>query len=90
MENADLEVQAKCPIMMCPGHHFTTLVVLNCHLEVMHGGIKDTLTELRSQFRVVNLLGERSTTIHLCWYGLCSTIVSERVRNKGMDLLLRT
>ena len=45
MKNANLEVEAKCPIMMCPGHHFTTLVVLNCHQKVMHGGIKDTLTE---------------------------------------------
>ena len=36
MENADLDVQAKCPIMLCPGHHFTTLVVLNCHQKVMH------------------------------------------------------
>ena len=36
MKNADLEVQAKCPIMLCPGHHFTTLVVLNCHQKVRH------------------------------------------------------
>ena len=66
MENADLEVQAKCPIMLCPGHHFTTLVVLNCHQKVMHGGVKDTLTELRSRFWVVKGRSFVKKLIHQC------------------------
>ena len=66
MENADLEVQAKCPIMLCLGHHFTTLFVLNCHQKVMHGGVKDTLTELRSRFWLVKGRSFVRKLIHQC------------------------
>ena len=35
------------------GQHFTTLLTLDCHLRITHGGIKDTLTELRTRFWIV-------------------------------------
>ena len=49
--NADLPVTAKFPIILPNGHHFTTLVVMDCHKRVMHGGMKETLTKLRSLLR---------------------------------------
>ena len=51
--NADLPVTTKFPIILPNGHHFTTLVVRDCHKRVMHGGVKETLTELRTRFWIV-------------------------------------
>ena len=51
--NSDLVDSAKYPILLDSNHHFTTLVVWSCHRRVMHGGIKETLAELRSTFWIV-------------------------------------
>ena len=75
MENADLDVQAKCPIMLCSGHHFTTLVVLSCHQKVMHGGVKHTLTELQSRFWVVKGRSFVRKLIHQCM--VCNKLSSK-------------
>eukprot|EP00731_Ephydatia_muelleri_P009492 Em0005g78a len=50
---ADLPEATKHPIFLPSGHYFTTLLILDCHQRVMHGGIKETLTELRARFWVV-------------------------------------
>ena len=48
--NSDLMDSAKYPILLDSNHHFTTLAVWSCHRRVMHGGVKETLAELRSTF----------------------------------------
>ena len=48
--NSDLLDSAKYPILLGSNHHFTTLAVWNCHRRIMHGGIKETLAELRATF----------------------------------------
>ena len=48
--NSELTDSAKYPILLDASHHLTTLVVWRCHERVMHGGVKETLTELRSNF----------------------------------------
>ena len=50
---ADLPEATKHPLFLPSGHYFTTLLILDCHQRVMHGGIKETLTELRARFWVV-------------------------------------
>ena len=50
LENSDLMDSAKHPILLDTNHHFTALVVWSCHNRVMHGGVKETLDELRSNF----------------------------------------
>ena len=47
---ADLPEATKHPIFLPSGHYFTTLLILDCHQRVMHGGMKETLTELRARF----------------------------------------
>ena len=47
---ADLPEDTKYPMLLPSGHYFTTLLVLHCHQRVKHGGIKETLTELRHDF----------------------------------------
>ena len=51
--NSELTNSAKYPILLDTSHHFTTLVVWSCHNRIMHGGVKETLAELRSNFWVV-------------------------------------
>lgn len=51
--NADLAGCETHPILLHSEHHFTALVVNYCHKKVMHGGVKDTLTELRSRFWII-------------------------------------
>ncbi|XP_064461641.1 uncharacterized protein LOC135371581 [Ornithodoros turicata] len=40
----------KHPILLPPDHRFTVLTVESVHLRVLHGGVQDTLTELRERF----------------------------------------
>ena len=53
LQNADLPDDGRHLIFLEKSHHLTTLVVWSCHARVMHGGIKETLTELRSKFWIV-------------------------------------
>ena len=50
---AGLPEATRHPIFLPSGHYFTTLLILDCHQCVMHGGIKEMLTELRARFWVV-------------------------------------
>ena len=51
--NSDLADSARYPILLDAKHHFTALAVWSCHRKVMHGGVKETLAELRSTFWIV-------------------------------------
>ena len=53
LQHADLPEPARHPILLHKGHHFTQLIVSDCHARVMHSGVKDTLTQLRSKYWVV-------------------------------------
>ncbi|CAB4044190.1 Hypothetical predicted protein, partial [Paramuricea clavata] len=53
LSNSSLPYSAKYPILLDTAHYLTTLIVRDCHERVMHGGIKATLTELRSKFWLV-------------------------------------
>ena len=53
LENAGLSKGETHPILLHSSHHFTTLVVRHSHEKVFHGGVKETLTELRSRFWII-------------------------------------
>ena len=50
MENASSNVETRSPILLPRDHSITQLIVESCHKKVKHGGIKETLTELRSKY----------------------------------------
>ena len=52
--NADVPYSTKFPILLPNHHHFTELVVLRAHERVFHNGVKETLTEVRSQYWITN------------------------------------
>lgn len=51
--NSHLPEQTKHPILLHKEHHLTLLIVRECHKRVMHGGVKTTLTEIRSKYWIV-------------------------------------
>jgi hypothetical protein len=66
MSNSRLISSAKNPALLHKKHPLIKLIVENAHIRTLHGGVKDTLTELRSAYW---LIGGRQFTrqlIHRC------------------------
>ena len=53
IQNADVPFSTKHPILLTRQHHLAELLVRRAHDRVFHGGVKSTLTELRSQYWIV-------------------------------------
>ena len=49
LSNAEIPEDAKEPILLPKYHPLTELIILRAHERTLHGGVKDTLAELRSQ-----------------------------------------
>ena len=47
-----LPFDARFPIFLPSDNHLTALITEECHRKVLHNGVKETLTELRSRFWV--------------------------------------
>ena len=52
LEHSDLKVEAQKPIILPKDHAYTTKTIKECHERVLHGGVRETLAELRSKFWV--------------------------------------
>ena len=48
--NSSLPETAKFPVWLPCDHHITRLIIRDCRHSVMHNGVRETLTELRSRF----------------------------------------
>ena len=48
--NSSLPETAKFPAWLLCDHHITRLIIRDCQHRVMHNGVRETLTELRSRF----------------------------------------
>ena len=66
MQNADISYSAKHPILLPRSHPFTALIVHDAHRRVFHNGVKETLTEVRSKYRIVKGRSPTRTIIHRC------------------------
>ena len=64
--NADIPYGTKHPIILTKQHFLTTLIVRNAHERVMHNGVKDTLTEIRSKFWIIRGRNFVKSIIHSC------------------------
>ena len=53
LHNAPLQYSARFPAILPRKHQFTVLMIKRSHSNVMHNGVKETLTDLRSRFWVV-------------------------------------
>jgi len=66
LTNATLPYSTKHPILLCKDHPLTALIVCKAHLRVMHDGVKETLTELRTQYWIVKGRSFVRKIIHQC------------------------
>ena len=66
LTNADIPPTAKNPILLDSQHYFTTLIVREAHSRVMHNGVKETLTELRSRYWIIRGRSFVRKLIHQC------------------------
>ena len=66
LSNSNLPSPAQMPILLDKDHYLTTLIVLDAHQRVMHNGVKETLTELRSNYWVVRGRQFIRKLIHQC------------------------
>ena len=76
LDNANIPETAKFPILLNSKHHFTLLVVQNCHVKVMHSGVKETLTELRSRYWLIKGRQYIRRVLHNC--SICKYYASTR------------
>lgn len=53
LANANIPYERRHPVLLSPTHHLTTLIVEECHKQVKHNGVKETLTQLRSRYWLV-------------------------------------
>ena len=65
IHNANLPYSTRFPVLL-PNHHFTKLIVLHAHERVFHNGVKETLTEIRSQYWITNGRTVVQRLIHSC------------------------
>ena len=50
LKKSHISYETKHPILLTKQHHFSTLIVRHAHERTSHGGVKDTLTDVRSQY----------------------------------------
>ncbi|XP_068734548.1 uncharacterized protein [Montipora capricornis] len=76
LKNAPIPFNARFPIFLPRSSHLTNLVINECHLKVLHKGVRETLTELRSCFWVVKGRQAVKTVIAKC--SVCKKIEGRR------------
>ena len=50
---ADIPENTRHPVLLYGKHYLTLLIVQECHERVFHGGVKDTLTEIRARYWII-------------------------------------
>ena len=50
---ADVPYEFKFPALLPRDHHVTELIIRNCHEQVYHDGVNETLAELRARFWII-------------------------------------
>ena len=66
LEHASLSFATKHPLMLARRHRITELIVRDAHCIVQHGGVKETLTQIRSQYWIVGGRNLVRLIIHSC------------------------
>ena len=66
LTNADLPQPSKHPILLEITHTFTTLTMKDCHEKVMHNGVRETLSKLRTRYWIVRGQSFIRRILHNC------------------------
>ena len=71
LKNANIPFDTKAPVFIDRSHKLAEVIVYYCHLKVLHRGIKQTLTELRSVFWITRGRNLIKKLIHPCTVCKC-------------------
>lgn len=66
LQNANLPVTSKHPIIIPSNQHITTLLINDAHNQTLHGGIQLMMTYLRSNYWIINLKSAVRKCIRNC------------------------
>ena len=66
IQNADIPYSTKHPILLHKNHPLSVLLVRRAHSRVLHNGVKETLTELRSKYWIIQGRNFIKSLIHQC------------------------
>ena len=66
LANAEVPFETKYPILIPRSHYLSTLIVKQAHERVLHDGVKETLTEVRSKFWIPSGRSFTRKIIHAC------------------------
>jgi ribonuclease HI len=66
LQNADIDFNAKHPVLLPPNHHFTSLLVKQAHTHLLHAGPGTTLTQIRQTYWIPRLRRVVKHVIKLC------------------------
>ncbi|XP_060801418.1 uncharacterized protein LOC132901991 [Amyelois transitella] len=76
LENANVPYNQKYPIILPNKCHFTTLIIRNEHLSLLHSGLKLTLSSLVQRYYIVSAVREIKKVVHRCT--ICFKFRAER------------
>lgn len=66
LSNATLPYATRHPVLLSRDHYLTSLLVRQAHQQVMHNGVKETLTELRTRYWLIKGRSLVRKIIHKC------------------------
>ena len=81
LNKSELSSNCRNPILLPKHGHFTFLIIKQAHENVQHGGSKDTLTEVRSKYWVIQGRSIVSSFIRKCVFP-CNRLESKPFRSQ--------
>ncbi|XP_035221911.1 uncharacterized protein LOC118194814 [Stegodyphus dumicola] len=66
LENSNLDYKQAHPIVLPDKDHLTDLIILHSHQVVGHGGIADTLNQIRDKFWLLKARRKIKSVLHNC------------------------
>ena len=66
LDKAEMPYSTRHPIILPRSHHYTLLIIRRAHKRVLHSGVKETLTEMRSKYWVVKGRAMVKKVLHSC------------------------
>ena len=66
LEHSDLSLNCKFPVLIPKSSYLGDLIILDAHTDVLHYGMKDTLTQVRSEYWLVQGRSRVKTVLYKC------------------------
>ena len=66
LANSDLSFETGNPILLPRDHPLSVMIIRQCHINVLHNGVKETLLELRSRFWIIKGRQLVKRILHSC------------------------